>query len=248
MDVEARCEVLASSPYFRALPKDRLREVATRLRVRTHRRGEVIFRKGDRADGLCIVLRGSVRSIVNASDGRQQVLKVFGPGRTFGDVSVFDEETHPATTVATADAEIAILPRSELLDIFRSYPESAIDVIRLFASRLRAYKLVVEDLAFRPVLARIARLLVDISRGTGTLVEESPRIDLAYTQDELASLVGSVREVVQRALKTLERAELIEMRRGRIHVLDVDALEGWTDGVMSDSFKNGVTVRGTIGG
>src|SRR5262249_20527290 len=121
------------------------------------------------------------------------------------------------------------VPRTQLLDLLRSNPEVAIDVIRLFASRLRAYKQIVEDLALRPVVARVARLLVDRARGTGTLVEESASLQNAYTQEELAAMVGSVREVVQRGFKARERAEPIEMGRGRIHVIDVDALVGWTE-------------------
>jgi CRP-like cAMP-binding protein len=229
MDLETRCDVLARSPYFRALPKHRLNAFVKTLRVRTYSRGDVIFRKGERAEGLHIVLSGSVRTALSTPDGRQQVLKMFGPGRTFGDISVFDEETLPADAMAMTETEVAVVPRSQLLDLLRSSPEMAADVLRLFASRLRAYKQFVEDLALRPVVSRVARLLVDRARGTDTLVEESPSLDLAYTQDEMAAMVGSVREVVQRALKTLERAELIEMRRGRIQVLDVDALDGWTE-------------------
>src|SRR5262245_60486255 len=176
MDLETRCEVLGSSAYFRAVPKERLKEFVKTFRVRSYSRGDVIFRKGDRADGLCVVLTGSVRTILNSSDGRQQVLKVFGPGRTFGDVSVFDGDTHPAEAMAMAESEIAVVPRAQLLDLLRSNPDAAIDVIRLFASRLRAYKVVVEDLALRPVVARVARLLVDRARGAGTIVEEPPSL------------------------------------------------------------------------
>jgi len=228
MDLEARCEVLKSSAYFRALPVERVKELATMLRVHKYKRGDVIFRKGDRSDGLCVVMSGSVRTVIGSSDGRQQVLKVFGQGRTFGDVSVFDDDVHPADAMAIVDSEIAVVPRAQLLDLLRSNPEAAIDVIRLFATRLRAYKQVVEDLALRSVVARVARLLVDRARGAEILVEESANLENAYTQDDIATMVGSVREVVQRALKTLERAELIETRRGRVHVVDVDALDGWT--------------------
>jgi CRP/FNR family transcriptional regulator len=228
MDLEARLEQLQQIPYFRALPAERVQELAWALRVRCYNRGDVIFRRGDEAEGLCVVLRGGVRTVLTSSDGRQQILKMFGPGRTFGDVSVFDNDTHPAEAVAIAESEIAVIPRAELLDLLRSCPDAAIEVIRLFASRLRAYKQVVEDLALRPVLARVARLLVDRARGAMTLVEGPPSLQDHYTQDEIASMVGSVREVVQRALKTLERAELIEMTRGRIQVLDVEALDAWT--------------------
>jgi len=228
MDLDARCEVLKSSSYFRALPVGRVMELATTAPVHKYKRGDVIFRKGDRSAGLCVVLRGSVRTVINSSDGRQQVLKVFGEGRTFGDLAAFDDDTQPAEAIAMVDSEIAVVRRAQLLDLLRSNPEAAIDVIRLFAGRLRAYKQVVEDLALRSVVARVARLLVDRARGTGTLVGESANLENVYTHEEIAAMVGSVREVVQRALKTLERAELIEMRRGRVYVVDIDALDGWT--------------------
>jgi CRP/FNR family transcriptional regulator len=84
-----------------------------------------------------------------------------------------------------------------------------------------------EDLSLRTVVARVARVLVDRARGAQTLVEESASSSPHYTHDEIAAMVGSVREVVQRALKALEHAGLIQMARGRIQVVDVEALNGW---------------------
>ena len=86
----------------------------------------------------------------------------------------------------------------------------------------------IEDLSLRDVVARVARLLLDSARGQTTLVEDSASLRLRYTQDEIAAMVGSVREVVQRALKTLEHAGLIEMARGQIRIIDVAALDAWT--------------------
>ena len=80
----------------------------------------------------------------------------------------------------------------------------------------------VEDLSLRDVVARVAGLLLDRARGQATLVEDLASVSLPYTQDELAAMVGSVREVVQRALKTLEHAGVIQMARGQIRIIDVD--------------------------
>jgi len=95
----------------------------------------------------------------------------------------------------------------------------------------------VEDLALRSVVARVARLLVDRGRGAPTLAEEPPSSSLEYTQDEIATMVGSVRAVVQRALKTLEHAGLIQMTRARIQIIDLEALEGWagSDSMTSEN-------------
>jgi CRP-like cAMP-binding protein len=157
-------------------------------------------------------------------DGREQVLKVFGPGRTFADIPVFDDEPLPADAVAAMDSTVAILPQPNVLDLLRRHPDVGLNVIRLFASRLRAYKLVVEDLSLRDVVGRVARLLRDHAYGQPTLVEDSASMNLRYTQNEIAAMVGSVREVVQRALKTLEDAGVIHMARGRIRITDVEAL------------------------
>jgi CRP-like cAMP-binding protein len=237
MDVAATLEVLRQIPYLRSLPQTALQTLATSLRERRYQSGDVIFRKGDRSEGLGVVLRGRVRTTTTSPEGREQVLKVFGPGRTFGDIPVFDDEPQPADAMAMSESIVAFIPQGDLLECLRQHPDAAIEVIRLFASRLRAYKQVVEDLSLRTVLGRVARLLVDRARGAQTLIEELPSSSVDYTQDEIAGMVGSVREVVQRALKTLEHAGLIQMVRGRIQIIDLEALEGWSESGSMNSGK-----------
>jgi CRP/FNR family transcriptional regulator len=229
MDLSAKLFVLKENPYFASLPPSQARELVARVRERHYRAGEVIFRKDDRCEGLFILLSGRVRTSITSVEGREQVLKVFGPGRTFADIPVFDDEPLPADAVAVSDSTVVILSQTDVRDLLRRHPDVAIDVIRLFASRLRAYKLVVEDLSLRDVVARVARLLRDHARGQATLVEDSASLNLRYTQNELAAMVGSVREVVQRALTALEHAGVIQMARGRIRITDAEALSVWID-------------------
>jgi len=229
MDLIAKLYVLKENPYFSSLTWGEARQLVARLRERHYRTGDVIFRKGDRCEGLFIVLSGRVRTSITSMDGREQVLKVFGPGRSFGDIAVFDDEPLPADAVAGKDSTVAILSRPDLLDLLKRHPDVGLDVIRLFASRLRAYKLVVEDLSLRDVVGRVARLLHDHAHGRAALVEDTASMNLRYTQNEIAAMVGSVREVVQRALKTLEDVGVIQMARGRIRITDVQALGVWIE-------------------
>jgi CRP-like cAMP-binding protein len=235
MDLAAKLEMLRQLPYFRSVPAGDIAELASTLRERHYQTGDVIFQRGDPSEGLGVVLRGRVRTVITSPEGREQVLKMFGPGRTFADIAVFDNEPQPAQAIAVSESTVVFIPQGDLFRVLTRHPDAAIEVIRLFATRLRAYKQMVEDLSLRPVVARVARLLVDRARGAQTVVEESASSSPEYTQDEIAALVGSVREVVQRALKTLEHAGLIQIARGRIQIIDVEALEGWSESATSVS-------------
>jgi CRP-like cAMP-binding protein len=199
MEISAKLQLLKQTPYFASLPLSEIRELVPRLLERHYRAGDLIFRKGDQSEGLCVVLSGRVRTETTSEEGREQVLKVFGPGRTFADIPAFDGEPQPANAIAVSNSTVALLRRTDLLDLIRRHPDVGIDVIRLFASRLRAYKVMVEDLSLRDVVSRVARLLHDRARGQTTIVEDSSSVSLRYTQNEVAAMVGSVREVVQRA-------------------------------------------------
>src|SRR5262245_45222946 len=233
MDFAVKHELLRQIPYLRSMPAGDIQALARHLPERRYQAGDVIFRKGDTSEGLGVVLSGRVRTVTTSPDGREQVLKVFGPGRTFADIAVFDDEPQPADAISASDSTVVFISQADLLALLKRHPDAAIDVIRLFASRLRAYKQLVEDLSLRTVVVRVARLLVDRARGAQMLVEESASSSPEYTQDAIAAMVGSVREVVQRALKTLEHAGFIQMTRGRIQIIDVEALDGWSDSASS---------------
>src|SRR4029453_9926743 len=165
MDVPAKIELLRQTPYLRSVPAGVLQALAACLRERRYQAGDVIFRKGDTSEGLGIVLRGRVRTLISSPEGREQVLKMFGPGRTFADIPVFDDEPQPADAIAVSESTVVFIPQADLIDLLKRHPIAAVEVIRLFASRLRAYKQMVEDLSLRTVVARVAPLPGGRARG-----------------------------------------------------------------------------------
>ncbi len=103
-----------------------------------------------------------------------------------------------------------------------------IELHRVGSSRLWAMMEMVEDLALRGVAARVARLLLECSRGAPPLAEGAGDHCAHLTQQQLAAMTGTVREVVQRALKALEREGAIELARGQIRVIAPEILEAWS--------------------
>ena len=212
-------ELLGRVPYFSGLSEAELAQVQERLVSTAYQGGEVIFFEGEACPGLFIVVKGQVRIFKSSSEGREQVLLLAGPGDSFNEVPIFDGGPNPATAEALEPSQLWLLPREDFLALVRDYPAMALGVLRVFSSRVRQLTCLVEDLSFRRVLSRVAKLLLQMAEAGG------PPSGRRLTQQEIASLVGTSREVVGRSLKALERDGLIRFEGHRILVLDLKALQ-----------------------
>lgn len=223
-------ELLSRVAYFAECGPEILAEVSSAVRERRVHAGEIVIGEGDPCEGLFFVVEGRVRVVKISAEGREQVLLILGPGRSFNDVPVFDGGVSPGTVEALEDGKIAVIPGERMRALVECHPAIAIAATRVLASRLRTMTLMVQNLAFRDVVGRVAALIKGCACGEQPLIEGVPRACARITQQELAAMTGSVREVVQRALKTLETAGAIRLGRARIEVLDPDALDDWVTG------------------
>ena len=222
-------DVLRQIPYFAELEASFLKALATQIRERKYKSGEVVLLEGEPCEGLYFVVNGRVKVFKVSGEGKEQVLRILGPGRTFNDVPVFDGGTNPGSIATLEPSIVGHIPKGAVLALVEKHSQVAMAVIRLLASRLRALTLMIEDLSLRGVVARVAKLLLDCTRGHQTLVEGEGGACARLTQHQIAAMTGSVREVVQRALKALEWDGAIRLERARVVVLDPRALERWSE-------------------
>lgn len=227
MLLHTRSASLDHIAYFTGCPAGARDEFASAMRLRTVRAGQRIVTEGEPCEGLFIVLEGRVKLSKVSAEGREQILLILGPGRTFNDVPVFDGGANPGSAEALADGAVAVIPVAAMQRLIARHPEVAVAATRVLASRLRTMTLMVENLAFRNVTGRVASIIKGCAEHRRPMVEAVPRACAHITQQELAAMTGSVREVVQRSLKTLEQAGAIRMARARIEVVDPDILEDW---------------------
>ena len=176
------------SDFFANLATDDLQALGNAMFQRSYPAGQIVLLEGAASSVLYVVQDGRLKLFKTSPRGREQVLRLLRPGDMFNEVAVFDEGPNPASAQA---------------------------IIRTFARGLREALALVEDLAFRDVTSRLARILLTGQNG-GT-----PRL----TQELLAAMAGSRREVVGRALKALSQEGAVKLERGRIHVRDRAALE-----------------------
>ena len=218
-------DALRQVPYFAGLSDVVLEDLARRVRTRSYLPGETIIVEEWPCEGLSFVVEGHVRVYRSAPDGREQVLRVIGPGRTFNDAAALDEGPNAEGATALGAATVGLVPIGTLRALFGQHPEVARAATLLLTKRQRALAQMVEDLGTRDVTARVAGLLLDCAGRHEHMVEGAPEACARITQQEIATMIGSVREVVQRSLKKLERAGAIKLERARVRVLDVAALE-----------------------
>ncbi len=212
---------LAAVPYLALLPARERAALAARCAIRTARRGAVIFEKGAAAAGLWIVLAGRVKLVRMSASGREQVLHAEAAGATLAEVPVFDGGGYVATAVALDDVRLLFVPRQAVLDVCRRHGDVALGVIAVLAHRVRAFARLIEDLALRDVTARLARYLAAEARARGAEV-----IELPGTREEIGARLGTVRELVSRALGQLRAAGIITVRGRTVRVRDHARLAG----------------------
>jgi CRP/FNR family transcriptional regulator len=214
MDANRRRELLRGSPYFEQLEPLMIERIISRMESREHRPGARIFTEGSEAGSAALhfVDSGLVKIYKLSAEGREQVLRLFRPGDSFADVPAFDGGPYPASADAVEHSTVIVLPRRALLEIMSAHPEIALGAVRVMAGRLRHMTDLVEDLSLRRVMARVARLLLE-NQGNANL-----------TQSQMAAMVGTAREMVNRSLHTLADRGVIELRGASIVVVDEVAL------------------------
>ncbi|WP_436640595.1 Crp/Fnr family transcriptional regulator [Microbaculum sp. FT89] len=217
--------LLARMPYFSDLDGTTLEEIARTVRQRAVVGGETILVEGRPCDGLYFVITGHVRLTRVSAEGREHVLGVLGPGATFNDVAVFDGGPNSDAAEAVGSTTVGLISKSRMLALVDRHPQVAMAALKLLSWRQRTLGGVVEDLALRDVTTRVARLLLGCAGQRTHIVERAPDACARITHQEIASMVGSVREVVQRALKELERDGAIALDRGRVRIRDQAKLE-----------------------
>lgn len=210
-------EFLNRIPYFSGLGPVELDGIRKLIFEKTFERGEMILIEGESAEALYFVASGVVRVFKTSIEGKEQILNMVRPRESFNDVPIFDGDPNPASAQAMGPVGLYGIRRSNVEAVLRDHPQVALNVIKVLAARVRDLVSLVEDLSFRHVIGRVAKILLEHA-GDGTA--PLPRL----TQQEMAAMAGTAREVVGRSLKALEEEGAIRLDRHRIVITDKEAL------------------------
>ena len=214
-----RIQALQGNEYFDDLPADMLSEISSHMTKREYQRGDVLFWEGDPCDGLYFVAQGSAKLFKLSPQGRQYIVRIIQENDTFAEVPAFDGGTNPVNVEALETLQIWVVESKVLRELILLHPIFAQKVLKNFGQMLRGMVHKVSEMAFYQVTHRLARLIEELPQE-----KNMPH----WTQEQLAARLGTVREVVARSLKELERSGAIAIEDRRIQIIDKEVFRQWT--------------------
>jgi len=179
--------------------------------------GRDVFLEGDRIEAIALLLTGVVRVYKIGGSGREITLYRFGNGQSciLTASAILNQKTFPAIATVEEDAEAVMIPAETFRDWVRKYDIWREFVFDLLSQRLSRVMEIVDEVVFRRMDARLASFL---------LGRAEVRNPMRITHQEIASELGSSREVISRLLEELSQRGLVRVSRGEIEILDSDGL------------------------
>ena len=221
-------DAIRNTELFRDVSPSVLSKLAERAAERHLHRDEVLFLAGEKAKGFYVIASGSVRAFRTGADGREQIIHVERAGATVGELPLFDDQPYPSTVAAEEDSVVVFLDRQTVLDMCHSHPEIAMAALRVLSRRLRKCAALVETLSLRAVGQRLAIWFLNEAKARGQK-SNAIEFELSISKEQLAARIGSVREVVSRAMSRLEEQGLLRIDAQRIHIPDIRRLRNYAE-------------------
>jgi CRP-like cAMP-binding protein len=217
--------VLAKTTLLSSLSQAELEMLAARTVRKVFISGELLFTEGEPCNGLHIISHGKVRIFKTSLGGREQVLAVNTPGESVAELPVFDGGPFPASAIAIEDTQIAFISRRDFHAYCLEHPEVALKVLTVVGARLRRLVGIIEELSFTTIRQRLVSALIKLAQSEGRKTERGIEFQLPASHQELASQLGTVRELISRNLMRLQAEGLLDVDARQIVVKDMKGLQ-----------------------
>ncbi len=206
--------MLEKVDLFASATPDERAEIESYTSRRRYPRGTVIVAEGDSNQSLYVIVSGKVKVYLTDAEGREIILRFQGPGEYFGELALLDDAPRSATVIGVEPTELLVLPKAGFERCLIEHPTTAISTIRALTKRVRTLTEEVRALALLDVYGRLSRVLTQLAEDQdGTLV-----VTQRLTHQEIASMVGSSREMVTRILKELTMGGYVTVGNGSMTI------------------------------
>ncbi len=211
---------LKTIPLFSGLSADLLEKISSIASTSKYGKGEMVFHEGDKGNGFYIVEQGKVKVFKLSFEGKEQILHIYGPGNSFGEVPVFEGKNFPASAMALEKSVILFLPRNKFVDLITETPRLGMILLADLSKRLRAFTIQIENLSLKEVPARLAAYIITLSKEQ----QNENQVTLPISKAQLSNLIGTTPETVSRVFKKMTSSSYIQVKAKTIFIKDIEGL------------------------
>ena len=218
-------DVLRRAPLFASLDDEAFAALTEEITEVNLSRGATLFYEGDPGDQLYFIVSGKMKLGRTASDGRENLVAVMGPGEICGEMALFDPSPRSTSATAVSETRLDGLKHENLRKVIQRSPEVSAQLLQALARRLRRTNENLADLVFSDVPGRVAKALLDLADRFGRPATDGILVAHELTQEELAQLVGASRETVNKALAEFVQRGWIRLEARAVVILDLQRLK-----------------------
>jgi CRP/FNR family cyclic AMP-dependent transcriptional regulator len=203
-------DFLKTIELFNYLDENEIAAVTSRIKTKTVQKNTPVIIAGDTSSTLYIIKEGSVNVVARNEEGKEIVLSTLRTGDIFGELSLFDDKPRSADVVTVENSVLLSLYKADFLELLSQNPKIALQVIKYLCQRIRFTNGITQNLALMDVYERLRNFLYEMAtpEADDRLVIHKP-----MTQTEIASHIGSGREIISRILNELVEGEYISIEK-----------------------------------
>ncbi len=216
---------LQKTNLFKEMSSEEMKEVDRITVEESVKKKSAIFFPGDPSQKVYILKEGHIKISRVSEEGREVTLALLEPGDIFGELEVLQDSPRDTLAEALDDSRLCVIQKAQFLSMIKRKPEYSFRLIKLIGFRLKKIENRIEDLVFRDVHSRVALLLLQFSKDYGRATPEGIHIEIKVTHQEIANLIGSIRETVSTILGEFKKESLITFEGRNILVVRPDLLK-----------------------
>ncbi len=218
-------DIIFTIPLFNGLPEDQIAAIKQIAIEEQINKGEIIFSEGDEAKGFFVIAEGRVKVFKVSTEGKEQILHIFGPGQPFGEVPVFTGQRFPANVQAIDKTRVLFFPRVAIVDLISENPSLALNMLAVMSKKLHSFAVQIENLSLKEIPARLASYLIFLADEQ----DKGAVVTLNISKGQLASILGTIPETLSRIFARLSGYNLIRVDGKEITLLDRRGLENMAE-------------------
>ncbi|MDG5789379.1 Crp/Fnr family transcriptional regulator [Evansella sp. AB-P1] len=208
-------------PIFNHLEPVQLEQIMETVQSATYKKGETIYRAGEKSDSLYIVHKGSVKIYRLSASGKEHMVSLLHPGDFTGEYALFSESIHESYGEALEETQMCIIQRDDIHAFLEKYPAISLKILQEFSQKLERSEKQTAYFATEKVETRIALYLVELA----DKLSSGKTVVLPMSRKDLAAYLGTTPETISRKIADLEAQGLLkQLSKKKLEILDVDGL------------------------